>query len=215
MTMQGFHFVGNTADAAAMAAYMRNQFPFVGVKTPARKQQTRPLLQASRAWSTAQVLAAVAALYARPEREYQYAAIDLARKHVRTYQLADIQALAGYVTVKPWWDTVDAWRPLFWDYVCLHPEQLAAVWALFFGQPDFWLRRVAITLQLQAKADTDLARLTAAIDEDRATPEFFIQKAIGWALRQYSKTDATWVRAFIAARPDLSKLAVREASKYL
>jgi 3-methyladenine DNA glycosylase AlkD len=84
------------------------------------------------------------------------------------------------------------------------------LWTWFDGQPDFWLRRVAITLQLQAKADTDRALLTQAIDADLTTPEFFIQKAIGWALRQYSKTDAAWVRSFIAARPQMTKLAVRE-----
>ncbi len=213
--MLDFTFHGDEDNAAAMAAYMRNQFPFIGLKTPARKAQTKPLLQASNTWSPAQVLATVATLYARPEREYQYAAIDLARHHVRHFAFADIQVLAGYVTQKPWWDTVDSWRPLFWDYVTYHPEQLAQVWPLFFGQADFWLRRVAITLQLAAKADTDLTLLTAAIDADITTPEFFIQKAIGWALRQHSKTDADWVRAFIAARPDLSKLAVREGSKYL
>ncbi len=213
--MLDFTFHGDADNAAAMAAYMRNQFPFVGLKTPARKAQTKPLLQASKTWPTAQVLAAVATLYARPEREYQYAAIALARYHVRQYSLADIQTLAGYVPQKAWWDSVDSWRPLFWDYLSLHPDQRAAVWQLFFGQADFWLRRVAITLQLAAKADTDVDLLTAAIDADLTTPEFFIQKAIGWALRQHSKVDADWVRSFIAARPELSKLALREGSKYL
>lgn len=76
-------------------------------------------------------------------------------------------------------------------------------------------RIFAITLQLQAKADTDRALLTQAIDADLTTPEFFIQKAIGWALCQYSKTDAAWVHRFIAARPQMTKLAVREGGKYL
>ncbi|MFD1486051.1 DNA alkylation repair protein [Lacticaseibacillus baoqingensis] len=213
--MLTFTLYGDAATAQAMAKYMRNQFPFVGLKTPQRKAQTKPLLQASRTWSTPDVLAAVQTLYARPQREYQYAAIELAREHVRDYDLDNLRLLAALVTKKAWWDTVDSLRPLFWDYWCLHPVDRPCLWGWFYGQADFWLRRVAITLQLQAKAQTDLTLLTQAIDADLTTPEFFIQKAIGWALRQYSKTDPDWVRAFITTRPQMTKLAVREGSKYL
>lgn len=213
--MFDLQFTTNADNASHMAAYMRNQFPFAGLKTPQRKAETKPLLKAAATWSSQQVLAQVAELYACDAREYQYAAIDLARHHVRQYTFTELTKLASFVTVKPWWDTVDAWRPLFWDYVALHPAQLPDVWALFFGQSDFWLRRVAITLQLQAKTDTNLTLLTQAIDADLTTDEFFIQKAIGWALRQYSKIDAAWVQAFIQARPQMRKLAIKEGSKYL
>lgn len=213
--MLDFKFVSDPQKSLAMSAYMRDQFPFVGLQSLARKAQEKPLLQLAKPWHQAQLLEAFAELYARPEREYQYAALDLARKHAMRFDFDGIQTLAGYVTVKPWWDTVDNLRPIFWLYLQRHYEDLPKVWALFYGQDNFWLRRVAITLQLSAKSETDSHLLTQAIEFDLTTDEFFIQKAIGWALRQYAKTDANWVKAFIQAQPKLSKLAVREASKHL
>ena len=213
--MLDFQFVGNAQNAQAMSAYMRDQFAFVGLKSPQRKVQEKSLLQQAKTWDQGQLLEAFADLYAKPEREYQYAALDLARKYATRFDFNGIQTLANYVTVKPWWDTVDNLRPIFWIYLQHHYEDMPKVWALFFGQDDFWLRRVAITLQLSAKSETDVHLLTQAIEYDLTTDEFFIQKAIGWALRQYARSDAQWVKAFIHAHPELSKLAVREASKHL
>lgn len=213
--MVDFNFVPNVTNQAAMAKYMLNQFPFAGLKTPERKRQSRPLLQASRDWAVPEVIQAVNELYVRDEREYQYLAIDLARKHVRQYGLADLVALSELVIRKSWWDSVDAWRPLFGDYVRLYPQALAEVFGIFAEHENFWMRRVAITLQLASKADADTALLTRAIEYDINTDEFFIQKAIGWALRQYSKTDSMWVRQFMDEHSQLSTLAVREGSKYL
>ncbi|KRL41577.1 DNA alkylation repair protein [Lacticaseibacillus manihotivorans] len=213
--MLDFQFIGDPQNAQAMSAYMRNQFPFIGLKSPQRKTQEKPLLQQAKAWDQSQLLDAFAELYAKPEREYQYAALALARKYATRFNFDGIQTLARYVTVKSWWDTVDNLRPIFWIYLQHHYEDMPKVWALFFGQDDFWLRRVAITLQLSAKSETDLHLLTQAIEYDLITDEFFIQKAIGWALRQYARGNAQWVKAFIHAHPELSKLAVREASKHL
>ncbi|WP_203626237.1 DNA alkylation repair protein [Lacticaseibacillus mingshuiensis] len=209
-----FFLQGDPTNAAPMAHYMKDRFPFLGVKTPERKRQLRPLLAASRTWSTEALRAAVAELYARPEREYQYAAIDLASARVQQWTLTDMRWLADFVSVKAWWDSVDAWRMVFGRYIARHPADKAAMFDWFFGQDDFWLRRVGITLQLMEKQQTDTAMLARAILADRTTPEFFIQKAIGWALRQYSKTDAAWVRAFMGDH-ELMPLAVREGSKYL
>ncbi|WP_125702540.1 DNA alkylation repair protein [Lacticaseibacillus daqingensis] len=209
-----FNLIGDPAKARPMARYMKDQFPFVGVQTVARRAQTRPLLQAAKYESLSTVHAWLQALYARPEREYQYVAYDLAASAVRRFTLADLVALEPLVLAKPWWDTVDGWRAVYGRYLQLHPEDKDAVFARFDRHPDFWARRVAITLQLQEKGATDTAMLAQAIEYDRTTPEFFIQKAIGWALRAYSKTDAAWVRDFIATH-ELSKLAVREGSKYL
>lgn len=213
--MLDFQFVGDAHNAQAMSAYMRDQFTFVGLKSPERKLQEKPLLQQAKTWDQAQLLEVFADLYGRPEREYQYAALDLARKYATRFDFDGIQTLASYITVKPWWDTVDNLRPIFWLYLQHHYEDMPKVWALFYGQDDFWLRRVAITLQLSAKSETDVHLLTQAIDYDLQTDEFFIQKAIGWALRQYARTDANWVKAFIHAHSELSKLAVREATKHL
>ncbi|MDN5951167.1 MAG: DNA alkylation repair protein, partial [Loigolactobacillus coryniformis] len=95
-----------------------------------------------------------------------------------------------------------------------HPEQKAAIFQLFYQSPNLWERRIALTLQLKEKDAVDTIMLTQAILFDQYTDEFFIQKAIGWALRQYSKFAPDWVMQFLNTH-QLSNLAVREASKYL
>ncbi|MHA3066495.1 DNA alkylation repair protein [Lacticaseibacillus saniviri] len=207
-------FIGNPDNAVTMAAYMKHHFSFVGVKTPERKAQSKALLKASLTVPLPEVLSQIDGLWQREEREYQYVAIDMAVINLRRWSLESLEQLVPYVNDKAWWDSVDAWRKLFQEYVKRHPEDRETVFKWFYGQDDFWLRRVGINLQLTAKADTDTAMLTKAILADQATDEFFIQKAIGWALRDYAKTDPEWVRQFIASHP-LSSLAAREGSKYL
>lgn len=209
-----FHLIGEPANAAPMARYMKNQFPFIGVKTPARLAQSKVLLHASLAVPPAEVMAWCAALYRRPEREYQYVAIDLAKRNWRRFSLAELLALRPLVVAKPWWDTVDAWRVVYGRVADADAGSKRQLFDVFEASDNFWERRIALNLQLMSKANTDTAMLAAAILRDRETPEFFIQKAIGWALRQYSKTNAPWVAGFIAAH-SLSPLAVREGSKYL
>ncbi|MFT8411994.1 MAG: DNA alkylation repair protein [Schleiferilactobacillus perolens] len=214
MDILTFQLIGDPAKAPHMAKYMKDQFPFLGLPTPMRKSQSKALLKASREQNLATVRRWITDLYQREAREYQYVAIDLALANVKYWQFPDIQFLQQFVGQKSWWDTVDAWRKVFAMYVRIHPDQKPAVFALFFDEPDFWLRRVGINLQLLEKETQDTAMLSRAILADQDTGEFFIQKAIGWSLRQYSKYDPTWVQQFLNAHK-LSPLAVREASKYL
>ena len=113
-----------------------------------------------------------------------------------------------------WWDLVDETSHAVGLVVRQHPAAAARmrVWAT---DPDMWVRRSAIICQLQHKADTDLDLLTAVIEPNQKDSEFFIRKAIGWALRDYARTDGDWVRAFVQAHPDLSPLSRREALKHL
>lgn len=187
---------------------------FAGLKTPERKRQSKRLIKQSKTVTIPELLAGIGAIYQRSEREYQYVAIDLMVANVKRLSLTDMTQLASLVTQKAWWDSVDTLRKGFGDYIRLHPMDKKAVFDLFNGQPDFWMRRVAITLQLMEKEHTDTQMLTAAILPDLKTPEFFIQKAIGWALRNYSKVDPRWVSRFILTH-ELSRLASREGSKYL
>ncbi|MFD0898118.1 DNA alkylation repair protein [Loigolactobacillus binensis] len=209
-----FEFIGDPAVAPAMARYMKNRFLFLGLKSPVRKAQSKPVLQASRKVELVTVHAWIAALYARAPREYQYLALDLAEYNVRRWQLADIVIFKQFVTQKSWWDSVDHWGTIFGKYIQRHPEQKAAIFQLFYQSPNLWERRITITLQLKEKAQVDTDLLTQAILFDQYTDEFFIQKAIGWALRQYSKFAPDWVLQFLNTY-QLSNLAVREASKYL
>lgn len=209
-----FQLVGDPALKAPMARYMRDQFAFAGLKTPERKRQSRELLKQSKRVTVPELVSGIETLYQRPEREYQYVAIDLLVANVKRFNFNDMQRLARLISEKAWWDSVDALRKGFGDYIRVRPADKQAVFELFNGADDFWLRRVAITLQLMEKDQTDTRLLERAILPDIATPEFFIQKAIGWALRNYSKVDPQWVMQFIQAH-QLSKLAIHEGSKYL
>ena len=196
-----------------MAAYMKHRFPFLGLQAPIRKELTKALIRESKQLPTALILTKINDYYAMPEREYQYVAIDLAIANVKRWNEAELWQLAGYVSQKAWWDSVDAWRKLFGLRIKYYPEELPVIFQQFHESPDFWLRRVALNLQLMEKERTDLALLTQAIVKDQETDEFFIQKAIGWSLREYSKTNQAWVKAFLD-KYQLSPLAVREASKH-
>lgn len=150
-----FELSGDPTQAPQMAKYMKHQFPFLGLKTPERKAQTKPLLKASRGEDLPTIRVWIDALYQRDAREYQYVAIDLALDHIKRWQFSDMQVFRQLVVQKSWWDTVDAWRKVFADYVRLHPDQKLAVFNLFFNQPSFWLRRIGINLQLLEKWPPD------------------------------------------------------------
>jgi len=201
------------ANQAAMAAYMRHQFDFLGVKTSERRQLTRPVIKASRQLTSAEFSNWLQFYYDQPEREYQYVAIDLALANVRRLTLAQYQWCQQQVTVKAWWDSVDAWRKVLATYIWQH-QALATLGSTYLTAEDMWLRRVGITLQLTQKTATNRTYLTQAITANLSDDAFFIQKAIGWALRDYSKAEPAWVRDFLQSH-QLSTLARREASKYL
>lgn len=209
-----FELMGDPNNREPMANYMCDQLVFAGVKSKARQEQEKPLIKASKSLAFNEIKTIIANLYARSEREYQYTAIDVAVANVRRFNLAELQSLLPFVTQKAWWDTVDSWRKVLGLYIARHPEDKATVFSWLYQQDDFWLRRLSIILQLTEKENTDQIMLTQAIENDLNTDEFFIQKAIGWALRQYSKLNPNWVADFIADH-QLSKLAVHEGSKYL
>ena len=95
------------------------------------------------------------------------------------------------------------------------PAEIAPVLREWAHDPDLWIRRTAILAQVGAKERTDRALLTDVVEPGIADPDFFARKAIGWALRDFARTDPEWVREFVAARPDLSPLSRREALKHL
>jgi 3-methyladenine DNA glycosylase AlkD len=103
---------------------------------------------------------------------------------------------------------------VFGDYIKKHPDEKEKVFELFFKHSNFWMRRISIILQLTEKEKTDKTMLTKAILFDLETDEFFIQKAIGWSLRQYSKVNPKWVKSFVIEH-NLSALAEREALKQI
>ena len=199
--------------AAQMAAYMKNRFTFLGVATPERRQIGKPYLRADK--GRAVDWAFIDTCWASSYREMHYIAADYLHAKQNQLTAADIPRLQTLISRNAWWDSVDSFiRPLG-DILRRCPEARGPIEAMSRAD-DYWLRRAAITAQLLAKDATDTTLLATVINNNLNQREFFINKAIGWALRQYSKTDAAWVRHYIAAHRDgLSTLSIREASKYL
>ncbi|MFC6296063.1 DNA alkylation repair protein [Lactiplantibacillus daoliensis] len=197
----------------AMAAYMRDQFFFLGVKATERRELTKPIIKLSRQVDLSELQAWIAGYMQQPAREYQYVAIDLALANVKRFTPELFDWCVTQITVKAWWDTVDAWRKVMTTYL-VEQECLTTCGNQFITTDEMWPRRVGITLQLSLKDATDPVFLTKAIEKSQPDSEFFIQKAIGWALRDYSKTAPAWVKAFVTSH-QLSALAQREALKAL
>ena len=199
-----------------MARYMRGKFPFLGISSPERERLQREAWAGTRTASQEDLAGAALALWELPEREYQYAACGLLARHAKVLDAAFVSTLRTLVTTKSWWDTVDTLAShVAGPIVRRHPETVA-VMDSWIGDSDFWLARVAILHQLRAKADTDVGRLFRYCELRSGDGEFFIRKAIGWALREYSKTDGTAVRAFVAEhQATLSPLSRREALLWL
>lgn len=197
--------------ATAMAAYMRGQFAFLGIPTPQRRLQTQALIGAF----TGDPVAAASALWVLPQREYQYVAVDLLRRRPRQLAGKHLAALEDLVLDKSWWDTVDGLAVTMGNIVLGEPAWAGRMDKLI-DSPEMWLRRVALLHQLEYKERTDEQRLFRYCLLCAHEPEFFIRKAIGWALRQYARTSPAAVRQFLANnRAQLSGLSLREAAKHL
>jgi 3-methyladenine DNA glycosylase AlkD len=202
--------------AAAMRAYMRDQFPYAGLPAPALRRLERDVFAGLPPPSAAELQAVALTCWGRDEREYQYVACDYLRKHVRVADPAFIEVARTLITTKPWWDTVDALATRFvGDLVRLHPSVVATMDA-WSSDPDMWLVRTAILHQLHYGTSTDTTRLFDYCSRQAGHRDFFVRKAIGWALRHYARTDPSAVRAFVTANESrLSPLSVREAMKHL
>lgn len=212
--------VANPANAIPMARYMRDQFLFLGVKTPERRKATKAIVSelaktsASRTEESIVNWDVVHALWDRQAREFQYVACDYLSK-VKPMPSADVVRLRELITSKSWWDTVDALSTVVGSaFVAGTVEkQLILAWA---RDENLWVRRVAVICQRRLREDTDTELLETVIRENLGSEEFFINKAIGWALRDFSKTNPAWVKGFLHSYgKELSALSIREGSKYV
>jgi 3-methyladenine DNA glycosylase AlkD len=199
--------------AAPMSAYMRNQFPFLGIKTPERKKLCRDFLKDAAGQAVDWDF--VFKCWAQPEREFQYLAIEYLTKVKSALTTDDIPKLREISVSKSWWDTIDGLDVIIGDIALRYPEvnETLLQWST---DENFWLRRIAIDHQLKRKDKTDTALLERIIVNNFGQTEFFINKAIGWSLREYSKTNPDWVRDFIERhRSEMAALSVREGGKYV
>ncbi len=209
--------VANPADAPQMAAYMKTDMPFFGVKKPDRVPIVRALKRDFAPPDRDTYERWVRALWRLPHREEKYVALALARQSHGFIEPASLPLYEDLIRDGAWWDFVDEVAvQLVGQVVARYP---AAGWPLmdqWIGADDMWLRRSAIICQLKHKEATDEARLFRYCRARAHESEFFIRKAIGWALREYAKTRPDRVRAFLAEMGgQLSGLSRREASKHL
>lgn len=202
--------------ATAMAAYMHDRFPFLGVTSPGRRSAAKGFVAAGKVASADDLLDAAEALWEECEREFQYVAVDLLRRWVRTLNAGALARVESLVRARSWWDTVDALATnVIGPLVAAHPELIRSMddW---IGDDDIWIARSAILHQLKYRDDTDVDRLFDYVDRRSGDTEFFIRKACGWALREYAKTDPDAVWNYVDDRGDrLSTLTRREALKHL
>ena len=202
--------------ARGMASYMRDQFPYYGIPAPEQRVIAREILANHEKPDEAQLKAIALACWGRREREWQYFACDLLVRHASNVSARFITTAKTLVSTKSWWDTVDSLAirtvgPL----VRSHPA-LQTTMDRWIANKNIWLARTAILHQISYKKDTDAERLFDYCARRAHDREFFIRKAIGWALREYSKTDERAVRSFVRLhRSELSGLSQREALKWL
>jgi 3-methyladenine DNA glycosylase AlkD len=203
--------------APAMQAYMKTSMPFYGVTSPARRQVARRLRDECPPATPAEYRAQVEGLWALAHREEKYLAIDVAQAHRRFITFRQLDLYERMIREGAWWDFVDEIAAHLVGRVVLDDrDRMRPVLVRWIDDPDLWIRRTAILSQLLHKDRTDAAMLFDFCARRAEEKEFFIRKAIGWALRQYARTDPDAVREFVAAHTDsLSGLSIREATKHL
>ena len=200
--------------AAGMRKYMRNQFEFLGLATPARRALSRQVLAGVPVPAEDELGEVARRCWELPEREYQYFASDLLADHARRLTPAFLPTVRRLVTTKSWWDTVDVLAAAVVGRIVAGYPAAVATMDEWLTDPDLWLNRTAILHQLTWKQDTDAERLFRYCLAQAGHRDFFIRKAIGWALRQYAWTDPAAVHRFVTAHAaELSPLSIREATK--
>ncbi|WP_346429178.1 DNA alkylation repair protein [Planococcus halocryophilus] len=199
--------------AMPMSAYMRYQFDFLGIKNPLRNELLKKHLSAYQLPSREKLTEAVWKLYELPEREYQYAAIALLDRMRKELMLEDLSFVRQLIENKSWWDSVDSIAIRTLGHVVRKERTAGTLLMVEWSQAEnMWTIRAAILHQLKYKKQTDTAVLSQIILQHVESPEFFIQKSIGWALREYAKTDAECVETFVSTH-ELMPLSKREALK--
>ncbi|MGW7299704.1 DNA alkylation repair protein [Streptomyces sp. NPDC054829] len=200
--------------AVPMRAYMKDVAPFLGLSTPVRRALSREVLQGTPKPDEADCTALALRCWRLPEREYQYFAVDYLRRYAGRCSSAFLPVTRHLVSTVPWWDTVDLLSAHVVGALVAADPKLTADMDAWSADDDLWIVRTALLHQLRYKERTDTERLFTYCLRQSAHPDFFVRKAIGWALREYAKTDPDAVRDFLAREQGrFAPLSVREALK--
>lgn len=216
-TNQLFNYLKKRGDAQIareQAAYMRNQFPFLGLKSPVLKAASDAFFKENGSVDKTRVMPFAIACAQYPSREMFHLAIDVLRKHAKHLEEKHIDDLKTLIIQGAWWDTTDGIAPNVVAKLIDKYPSLVNYMDAWIEDENMWIRRSAILYALKHKKKTDWERLQSYILMRAHEKEFFIQKAIGWVLREYSKTNPDEVIQFIQNNP-LAPLSKREGLKWL
>jgi len=204
----------NPAQAGPMKKYMRDQFDYLGIKTPIRVALQNEFIKENGLPPLDELDSISRDFWGLPQREFQYTATSLIGRLENKLEPEFITTLEYLLVTKSWWDTVDS---IAGGTVGTHFKRFSKVREKYLKMwrksDNFWLRRTALLFQLGYKKDTDFDLLCEIIHENLGSDEFFINKAIGWALRQYAHTNPIAVRKFVKTTKELHPLSRREALK--
>lgn len=205
----------NAKIATEQKAYMRDQFEYYGIKTPIRRAIQKPFLVKEFLPKKEVTIQIVKSLWNKPQRDYQYIAQELLSKYSKQLEEDDITVFEYMVVNKSWWDTIDFIAPkLMAAYFIKYPEKRKHFVDKWLSSNNIWLQRSALLFQLKYKENLDTKLLSYIIDGLLGSKEFFINKAIGWVLREYSRINPKWVSDYVN-RTSLSNLSRREALRLI
>ncbi len=205
----------NIEIATQQKAYTRNQFKFYGIKTEVRRAIQKPFLVKKYLPPKSDLKPLVETLYAKPQREFHHFAQELVFKYTKQFTKNDIVLLEFMVTHNSWWDTVDFIAvKLMGAYFKKFPEERLDKIKQWLKSGNIWLQRSALLFQLKYKEEIDKELLSTIINSLLGSDEFFINKAIGWMLREYTRTNSEWVIAFVD-KTQLDSLSRREALRLI
>lgn len=202
--------------AAQMKKYMKDHFEFYGISTPERRGIMSEHIREFGLPDRATIEDIARHLWEMEERECQSTVIDLLNRMKKDLGQDELPLMEYLIITKSWWDTVDGlagW--LVGDIMKKYPAQIKPVTGRWMDSGNIWLQRSCLLFQLKYKQDTDLDLLFGFIEKLSDHKSFWIRKAIGWVLREYSKTDPQTVKQYVDAHPELSGLSKREALKFI
>ncbi|HEU4789758.1 MAG TPA: DNA alkylation repair protein [Flavobacterium sp.] len=204
----------NAENAAAMSKYMKNNFQFFGIKTEERRHIFKSIWAENQKEVSDNSREIALLLYSKNERELHYCALEiLIKKLINNYIKEDIHLIEKLITTNSWWDSVDIIAKfILGGYLQQFPLEIDDVINHFSNSENMWLNRSAILFQLGYKEKTNFDLLKSICERHKTSTEFFIQKAIGWALREYAKTNPEEVKNFVLVT-NLKKLSEKEALK--
>jgi 3-methyladenine DNA glycosylase AlkD len=203
----------NESIALQQAAYMKNNFEFFGLKSPIRKALQRPFLIKKNLPSKEVAFQLVQDLWNEPQRELHYFAMELLFKYNNEYEKEDVKFFEKLISENSWWDSIDFISPnILGVYFKKFPEMRKETVERWLKSENFWLQRSTLLFQLKYKEELDTELLTYVIDRLKHEKEFFIRKAIGWILREYSKVNPGWVTKYVE-QTTLQPLSRKEALK--